>query len=93
MIDHGTLALLIPIIAVGAPFLMIIVGTMTKHQRQMAELYAQTAQTNAQAVDPRIDALQSQIADLKDLVHQQTIALDRLATPLPGAEIRERIGG
>ena len=88
--DPRVLALMIPIIAVGAPFLMIIVGQMTKHQQRMAELIQQNGQA---AVDPRIDALQRDVADLKDLVHQQTIALDRLGTPLPNAEIRERIGG
>ena len=87
--DHGTLALLIPIIAVGAPFLMIIVGQMTKHQQRMAELIQATSHN----VDPRIDALQAEIADLKDLVHQQTIALDRISTPLPTEAVRERIGG
>ena len=86
--DHGALALLIPIIAVGAPFLMVIVGNLTKHQQRMAELIHQ----NAHAVDPRIERLQQDMADLKDLIHQQTIALDRLSTPLPGGEIRERIG-
>ena len=90
MMDHGTLALLIPIIAVGAPFLMVIVGTMTKHQQRMAELLSANSQ---QALDPRFERLQQDMADLKDLVHQQTIALDRITTPLPGGEIRERIGG
>ncbi len=83
------LGVLIPIIAVGGPFLMIIVGTMTKHQRQMAELYAR----NAQVADPRVDALQRELAEIKDLVYRQTIALDRLATSAPSAEIRERVGG
>lgn len=87
--DNGTLALMIPIIAVGAPFLMIIVGQMTKHQQRMAELI----QATSHHVDPRIDALQAEIADLKDLVHQQTIALDRITTPLPTTEVHQRVGG
>ena len=88
--DHGTLALLIPILAIGGGLMIPIVAMMIKHQQRMAELIQQNGQTT---VDPRIDALQRDMADLKDLVHQQTIALDRLATPLPNAEIRERIVG
>jgi hypothetical protein len=82
-------ALLIPIIAVGAPFLIAIIAMMTKHQREMAELYHR----NAQSVDPRIDALQRDMAEMKDLLNRQAIALDRMATPLPQADVRERIGG
>lgn len=87
---ENVLYAMIPIVAISAPFLMIIVMTMTKHQQKMAELIAQNGR---QTVDPRIDALQRDMADLKDLLHQQTIALDRMTTPLPSAEIRERIGG
>ncbi len=83
------LGVLIPIIAVGGPFAMGIIGMMLRHQRKMAELYGQ----NANVVDPRVEALQSEIAGLKDLVHQQSIALDNLSRPVPtGARIQERVG-
>ncbi len=86
--DHGTLALMIPIIAIGAPFLMVIVGQMAKHQREMAELYHRNVQP---AADARVDALQRDVADLKDLVHQQTIALDRMGAPLPTVDVQDRV--
>lgn len=80
--------LLIPLVAVAAPFAVAIIAMMTKHQQKMAELYHRHAQT----VDPRIDQLQSEVRELKELIHQQTIALDRIASPMPSGEIRERIG-
>lgn len=83
------LGVMVPIVAIAGAFLVSIVKTMVRHQQKMAELYHR----NAQAVDPRIETLQRDMAELKDLVHQQTIALDRLATPLPSSEIRERVGG
>ena len=86
---HG-LEILIPIIAVGAPFGVAIIAMMTKHQQRMAELMHSRPQIN---VDPRIDALQQDMAALKDLVHQQTIALDRLSVLPRGTEVQERIGG
>jgi hypothetical protein len=86
---HG-FEILIPIIAVGAPFGVAIIAMMTKHQQRMAELMHMRPQFNA---DPRIDALQRDMADLKDLVHQQTIALDRLSALPRGTEVQERIGG
>ena len=84
---EGILALMIPIIAIGGGLAIPIVAMMSKHQQRMAELMRQ----NAHAVDPRVDALQQQIAELKDLVHRQTIAIDRFATPLPGADVQERV--
>ena len=84
--NPGIIALMIPIVALMIP----IVAILTKHQKEMAELMRQDRQALG---DPRVDALQRQIADLKDLVHQQTIALDRMATPLPRAEVQERVNG
>lgn len=80
-------AILIPIIAVGAPFGVAIIAMLTKHQQRMAELYHQ----NATHVDPRLDALQRDVADLKDLVHQQTIAIDRLTALPPRNDVTERL--
>lgn len=84
--NPGVIALMIPILALMIP----IVALLTKHRQQMAELMRNDRQVQG---DSRIDALQRDMADLKDLLHQQTIALDRIATPLPTAEVRERVGG
>ena len=84
--NPGIVALLIPIMALMIP----IVAILTKHQKEMAELMRQDRQSLG---DARVDALQSQIADLKDLVHQQTIALDRMNTPLPREDVRSRVNG
>lgn len=75
--NPATLGVFIPIIAVGGPFLFVIVKTMTQHQQRMAELYHRNAQPIS---DPRVEALTREMAELKDLVHQQTIVLDRLAS-------------
>lgn len=71
---EGTLALLIPIIAVGAPFVIAAIAIFTKHQRSMAELFAQNSQ-NVQ-VDTQV---RQELAELRSLVTQQTIALDNLS--------------
>lgn len=88
--NPGTIAVMIPILAILMIFGIPLMGILTKHQQRMAELMHANGNS---ALDARVDALQRDISELKDLVHQQTIALDRLSTPLPGAEIRERIGG
>lgn len=86
----GVIALMIPILAILMIFGIPLMGILTKHQQRMAELLSANGNT---ALDGRIDAIQRDVAELRDLVHQQTIALDRLTGPLPSAEIRERISG
>lgn len=67
-----------------------IVAILTKHQRKMAELVHQNAQPIANA---ETQMLRQEIQELKSLVHQQAIALDNLARPIPTAErIQERVG-
>lgn len=88
--NPGIIALMIPIIAILMIFGIPLIGMLTKHQQRMAELMHANGNS---ALDARVDALQRDMAELKELLHQQTIALDRLSTPLPSAEIRERIGG
>ena len=80
------LALMIPILALMIP----IIAILLKHQKEMAEMMRDDRRAFA---DARVDALQGQIAELKDLVHQQTISLDRMGTPLPRAEVQERLNG
>lgn len=83
------LGVLIPIIAVTGAFVSLIVKTMTRHQREMAEILHR----NGVASDPRVDALQREVSELKALVHQQAIALDSIAFPLPQNDVRQTVGG
>jgi hypothetical protein len=81
---------LIPIVAIMMVFGVPIIAMLLRHQQRMAELLHSRPQMN---VDPRIDALQQDMAALKDLVHQQTIALDRISALPRGNEVQDRIGG
>ena len=83
--------LLIPLIGVAMIFATPLVLILTKHQQRMAELLHRSA---APALDPRIDTLQRDMAELKDLVHRQTLALDGMARSgsIP-QRIEERVGG
>jgi hypothetical protein len=73
MIDPGVVALFIPILI----FMIPIIAILTAHQRKMAEIYAQQAQTHH---DPEIAALRHEMQELKALIHQQAIALDNIAS-------------
>ena len=86
---HGP-EILVPIIAIMMVFGVPLIAMLLRHQQRMAELMHSPPQLS---VDPRIDSLQRDMADLKDLVHQQTIALDRLSALPRGTEVQERIGG
>lgn len=70
------MALMIPIVAI-----------LTRHQRTMAELtlrqHSYQPQTQLQ-----VESLASEIRELKQLVHQQAIALDSL-TPVTAARAPE----
>jgi len=67
-----------------------IIAILTGHQRKMAELMRQPVQG---AFNPETQALREEIRELKQLVYQQSIAIDNLARPLPKeAEIQSRIG-
>lgn len=70
-------------------FAIPIVAIMLGHQRKMAELYAQR---HTQEPNADIQALRQEIGELKALVHEQTIALDGIARPVPDATpLHERI--
>lgn len=79
-------ALIIPMLAILMIFGIPIISMLLKHQQKMAELMHSRA-----ALDPRIDALAADLAALKDLVHQQTIVLDRLSSLPPRVERPESI--
>lgn len=63
------MALMIPITALIIP----IVAILTKHQRDMAVMYHTNHQQGSNA---EVDALRRQVEDLRQMVAQQTLALD-----------------
>ena len=80
-----------PIIAVVMIFGTPIIAILTSHQRKMAELFR--SQPPGQMVNPETAALREEIRELKELVHQQSIAIDNMTRPLPTeTRIHERVG-
>src|SRR5687768_6650921 len=88
-LNPGTLALCIPILI----FMIPIVAILTSHQRKMAEIVHSRKQTDSSD----IDALRREVYELKQLIHQQAIAVDNLLTrqtvPIaPPADMEKRLG-
>lgn len=71
--------------AVGIPLMIPIVAILTSHQRKMAELYRQGSGNPVvdQQTGIRLAQLESEVARLRELVHEQTIAIDSMRS-LPG---------
>jgi hypothetical protein len=69
--DPGTLAILIPIVALMIP----IVSILVRHQQRMAEII-HTAKPQLATDRAEIEALRREIQELKQLVHQQAISMD-----------------
>lgn len=84
MPDAGTLALLIPITI----FMIPIIAILTAHQRAMAEIM------HSRKGEPsEIAALRQEVMELKQLLHQQAIAIDNLSTrQIPEADVQRRLG-
>lgn len=62
----------IPPLIASALFMSIpLVAILLRHQRQMAELMRKPPEQG--------DALHSELSDLRRLIHDQTIAIDRLS--------------
>jgi len=85
MPDPGQLAILIPILIFSTP----IVAILTSHQRKMAELYHNRQQLQS---NPEIAALRQEVMELKQLIHQQAIAMDSFTSHPAKSSIQERIG-
>ena len=66
----AVIALMIPVIALMIPIVAILVS----HQQKMAQIVHRGLGDN-----PEVSALRNEIAELKSLVHQQTITLDNMA--------------
>ncbi len=80
---------------IGLAAVLLIFGTpiiaiLTGHQRKMAELFRQQ---QVPVMNHETQALREEIRELKQLVYQQSIAIDNIARPLPKeSEIQSRIG-
>jgi len=82
-------AAIIPIIAILAIFGIPVIRMLLQHQQKMTELMHSNA-----GIDPRLNALSADLAALKDLVHQQTIAIDRLSSLPPRPDsVEQRVSG
>lgn len=75
MLGPEQLAIFIPIII----FMIPIVAILTKHQQKMAEIL----HSRPQVPNEEILALRREVADLRQLVHQQAIALDGRPPAVP----------
>ena len=67
-----------------------------EHRKSLAlTLYGPKAEEveNASEIEKRLDGMERQMAELKDLVHRQTLMLDTLTQPSGQVqEIRQRLG-
>jgi hypothetical protein len=70
---------LIPIILGGIMFMIPIVAILTKHQQKMAELMRHNAQ-HPQGNPLENEMMRREMEQLRQLVMQQTIAIDNLAS-------------
>lgn len=70
------LALLIPIIALMIP----IVAILTAHQQKMANFFQQGRAVQG---NEEIAALRHEVQELREIVHQQVLALDSYASRRP----------
>ncbi|CAN5474428.1 hypothetical protein BH11ARM2_BH11ARM2_14930 [soil metagenome] len=79
----SVIPLLIPIMIFAIP----IIAILSTHQRKMAEVLRSGHQ------DASVDALRREVAELKILVHQQSISIDNLVSmqTRPVSDVRERV--
>jgi len=76
------IAILIPVIALMIPIVAILVS----HQQKMAQIIH--GSNRQQLPNPEVDALKREVQELKQLIHQQTIALDSVNRPVPSVQER-----
>lgn len=86
-IDPESAAVIVPVII----FMIPIIAILTAHQRKMAEIIHRKPQVNSN----EMDVLHREIGELKQLVHQQAIALDDMRSRQLGQsslpDIRDRM--
>ncbi|CAN1515775.1 hypothetical protein MCEMSE15_00928 [Fimbriimonadaceae bacterium] len=88
MFPVENVAIMIPILALLIP----VVAILTKHQQRMAELI-HGGEQNRQSSQEML-ALRHEIAELRSLVHQQSIAVDNLVSRsvvLPSETVEQRL--
>jgi hypothetical protein len=66
---------MIPIIAIVSTFSVPVIAILVHHQRKMAELIHRQHPASV-APSPEVEMLRREVAELKQLVQQQTIAMD-----------------
>lgn len=71
----------IPIVAIVMTFSIPLVAILVNHQRKMAELIHQN-HTALMQPTAETEALRRELAEMKQLIHQQTIAMDDLRSQL-----------
>ena len=83
---------MIPIVAIIATFGVPLVWILTAHQRKMAEIIHRTHQQQGSS---QVEAVTQEVRDLRQMVIQQSIALDNLTTEvrkaLPAAGSNETL--
>ena len=82
---------LAPLIASIFVFLIPIIAILTAHQRKMAQIIHGNQQNRQ--FDQNVSA---EVNELKQLVYQQSIAIDQLSTKLDkvaGPDVQDRISG
>jgi predicted PurR-regulated permease PerM len=88
------IAVLIPLAAIVMVFGVPMVAILTSHQRKMAELIHSNKGAQAEA---DIAQLRREVQELKQLIHQQAIAMDNLVAiqsrSTAGQSLEQRIGG
>jgi len=83
---EDVLPFMIPILALMIPIVAILVS----HQQKMAQII-HGAQRN-QVPNAEIEALRREVRELKEIVHQQTIAVDGMqGRQLPPSGVAERL--
>lgn len=79
---------LAPVLVTGLLMLWPIMKLLIGHQQKMAELIHRT---NQQPATAEFQQLQSDMQQLKNLVHQQAIAIDNLSSKLDDKKVQERL--
>jgi hypothetical protein len=75
--------IIIPVVIFAIP----IVAILTSHQRNMSELiHNRHTQQQASVPNAEIQALRREVAELRELVLQQTIQMDGYQDPSPARE-------
>ena len=88
--------ILIPLLAIGFPLLIAMISILTSHQRKMAEFFALQGQNQSNNNDHEVQALRQEVRELKQLLHQQAITLDTLASgrpSMPMSTVADRLNG